>query len=331
MTDLNLTPGISYRDYVQDSVTWDGTGGGPPQELSICVDGDDSDFIENAKNNRLRETAKWIFPNININDYTSEIVIYHNSLFPPNHAGFKTQDIGSIGLFNVSCSAYETMVSVEIESYITITLTDESDTDYVYEHEITNFFKRQNQRYQLRNIFIPVLDGNNEQRTDIKKVTIELKHVFISGSRPSPSLFDITIGRLWVGNFMPVCFDADWGGAVDNPSQINYSGGLDAHPVEQRRRRKKSYPIEEIDQSQAYTSITDIDTGYPFATFSDMQLQCGKDYPLVVSHRRERNESHPERIYPDPYVMFGLMSKDMDLIHVDGPLYQTQIDVVELI
>jgi len=130
---------------------------------------------------------------------------------------------------------------------------------------------------------------------------------------------------------MPVCFDADWGGAVDNPSQINYSGGLDAHPVEQRRRRRMSYPIENILQNQAFTSIEHIDTGYPFTTFSDMQLQCGKDYPLVVSHRRERNESEPDRIFPDPYVLFGLMSKDMSLQHVSGPLYQTQIDVVELI
>jgi len=244
-------------------------------------------------------------------------------------------DVGCVGIFDL-----ETQIKEYTESSGTIFLTEAkliievnpgADT---YTYNIINLVGTNsvvNSRFSLNSLFMPIL-YNGELNHDAEEITVKFVIKFIG-----PDLLDLVnynqfkIGRLWLGNYMPVCFDADWSITLDNPSQINYSAGLDAHPIEQRRRRRGSFPIGNILQSDAMTSPAAIDTGYPYTTFSDMQLQCGKDYPLVVAHRRERNDTSPDFIYPDPYVLFGLMSKDMQIQHVDGPLYQTQIDVVELI
>lgn len=334
MTDLNLTPGISYRDYVQDGYIIPG-GSGSSARLTLAAG--TSITLENIKTNRLRELAVIRCVPSATNAISARIKLDNPGI---THAGYSTFDIGSIGLFNISTDIPKIKKDYPDSTFtqginIRVTRADTTVVDFFHSFTETVDYKNKNKRYSLNNILIPTLVGGQQIVDALSvEITIGLSVDSTAPGAPTPILTNydqITIGRLWIGNYMPVCFDAPWSITLDNPSKINYSAGLDAHAVEQRRRRRGSFPIESIVQNDAMTSITDIDSGFPFASFSDMQLQCGKDYPLVVSHRRERNESHPDRIYPDPYVLFGLMSKDMQIQHVDGPLYQTQIDVVELI
>ena len=344
MTDLNLTPGLSYRDYVQDAVLDDGspapesvfittTAGGIAPETYI--------WLKNATNNIPREKSKIDPILINL---TSTLIEYRASITLTStlssfesvtHAGYLTMDIGSLGLFNVASNIYDYETStISVATTLTIGVVELGGGSHVYDYDISEVLRKKNQniRYSLNNIFIPLLDSNNEQRTNIDKVVVQIDFAItkdIADSLP-PDPY-LTLGRLWIGNYMPVSFDAPWGIAVDNPAKINESAGLDAHPIQQRRRRRVTYPISSIEKDDAFTTIEDLISDEPFASFSDMQLQCGKDYPIVMSHQRLRNESSPELIYPDPYVIYGLVSKDITMTHVSGPLHQTEIQVKELI
>jgi len=331
MTDLNLTPGISYRDYVQDSTLYTGATR-PTGNVTLKVQVKNSsggaytdlvnDTVKNISTNRMREQL--VADDINAIRFDLRMESGDNS-----HAGFKdffeSQCLAFLGIDGKAYSigpGYEFMSRpLSVKAEVTFLYTGSATFDFiVMSNSLTLNNKRVNHKYYVA----PILYDGSTNRVKSIVITISLLN------RPLDQ-FDFRISRLWVGNFMPICFASDWSITLDNPSKINYSSGLDAHVVEQRRRRRGSFPIENIKQDDAMTSIDDISSGLSFTSFSDMQLQTGKDYPLIVSHRRERNEASPTEIYPDPYALFGLMSKDMSIQHVSGPLYQTQIDVVELI
>ena len=323
-------PGISYRDYIIDSsLTYTIPDGGCKVTAQYSNGAGWStvsqSLLQNIKTNRLREVTTLTPPE----DSGSGPITVKARI----NVDFDTSDtrpnfsIGMVGLlgFNFTTTHHQPLrINIIIES------GDIGDLDthtfvYIIPNQKGDWAR--NKRFSINNYLIPTL-WDNKPIKKVRKVTIE----FDVGN------IVLSVGRLWVGNFMPVCFDSDWSITLDNPSKINYSSGLDAHVVEQRRRRRGSFPISDIKDEDVHPSEQGMFSSTGFVNFSDMQLQTGKDYPLIVAHRypfegslTDNPDGAPDAITPNIYALFGLMSKDMSIQHVNGPLYQTQIDVVELI
>lgn len=148
-----------------------------------------------------------------------------------------------------------------------------------------------------------ILEGSVD---DAVEVTIVLKNI----------TSDLDIGRFWVGDYMPVSFDRDWNIGYSSKSNVNYSSGLDAHSVYSRRRKKGSFPVSHIKK---------VDALGPGQTFQDLALKAGSDSEIVVIPRAENNEDI------NHIGIYGLVQKDISINHQGGNLFQTQIDVLELI
>lgn len=297
-------PGISYRDWVRLSES------GSALLLTIETGTEVLD-LEHVKNPRLREITE-------ISPVGGQVVIKlslnNGNIVPDNEFTFKRgMDVGCIGVLNHNLASGNT-VNAQIKHFVDDPFTGSTVSINLNLQYFNNYFKP-------RNSF-----GFFEYN-DIKPFYSQVTEVTLTFAGLSKNL---KIGRLWIGNYMDIIFDKEWGHGYYSKSKNNESKGLDVHPIYQRRRKKYSFPIQSIKYDQAYgtrdAGVFDVTSIYdPEISFDDMAQTVGKDSDILVFPKTSG-------FYDIKHTsVYGMVTNDIWFTHNGGDYFDTDIDVMELI
>lgn len=296
---MAFSTGISYRDWVALSDAY--------SEFTIQAKSGTTllTSIDNCKTPRLNEVTR-------IDGSSGTIqVLFNSDADGENPVTFSNaMKVGCVyvgGIYPNGASATTRAVQVEVSLY---------DSSATLVGNVIQNVGPEGSPYAYRRDESALIVFDDEVE-DVTRVEIEIDG-FVASS--------VDVGRIWVGNWLHLCFDSGWTCGAVSAGNVNYSSGLDAHPIYKPKRRKGKFPISLIEFEDAYGDVDAIIESDRVNSLMDAALQCGEDSEMIIMYRTGIATTQPQR-----QSIYGLLTKDIELPHEGGDYFETEINILELI
>ena len=289
---MALGPGISFIDWVSLS----GQNTADTIIDFTLLTGTEVIDINNLRTPRLRQISR-ITPVTNgVSDRTTKYQIDMStmSLNYNEHNYQEYMEIGCIAFLACNttiCSACD--VTVELYNALDVLVATETiNFPFVVGRRTQDMY------FVLSQIY-----------SSIKKVKVEL----VQSSPAGPTL---DFGRLWIGNYMEVDFDSDYGFSYGSGAKESLSSGNDSYLNYKTPRKEMDFNFSFIDESDVYN--TDVSC----EAFSKY-VSTNRD--LVVLPNVTNGDVHNES------AIYGKLKKPVLISHNKGSLFDSSIDVIQLV